>query len=57
MKGGGPKCRRLGDLIEETGFFVTTLDEEGFSLENFSSLNSKEEDVLNSMEEDADSFK
>jgi hypothetical protein len=48
----------LGDLIEETGFFVTTLEEEGFSLENFSSLNSKEEeDVLNSMEEDADSFK
>jgi hypothetical protein len=61
MKGGGTKCRRLWDLIEETGFFVMTLEEEGFSL----SLNSKEEDVLNSMEEDvlnlmeedADSFK
>jgi hypothetical protein len=49
MKGGGPKCRRLGELIEETGFFVTTLEED-FSLENFSSLNSKEA-------EDADSFK
>jgi hypothetical protein len=40
-------------LIEETHFLAKT-DEEGFSL----SLNSKEEeDVLNSMEEDADSFK
>jgi hypothetical protein len=52
MKGGRTKCRRLGDLIEEIGFFVTTLEEEGFSLENFSSLNSKEEE-----EEDADSIK
>jgi hypothetical protein len=55
MKGGRTKCLRLGDLIEETGFFVMTLEEEGFSLENFSclnSLNSKEEE-----EEDADSIK
>ncbi len=62
MKGGGIKCRFL-DLIEEIGFFVTTLEEEGFSLlkEDFShfslsALTSKEEDVLNSIE-DADSFK
>jgi hypothetical protein len=54
------KCHFL-DLTEEIGFFVTTLEEDGFSLlkENFSlsTLNSKEEDVLNSKEEDADSFK
>ena len=58
MKGGGIKCRFL-DLIEETGFFVTTLEEEGFSLFShfsLSALTSKEEDVLNSIE-DADSFK
>jgi hypothetical protein len=49
------------DSEEETGFFETTLEEEGFSLlkENFSlsTLNSKEEDVLNLKEEDADSIK
>lgn len=45
------------DLNEENDFFVTTLEEEGFSLskENFSL--SKEEDVLSSKEEDADSIK
>jgi hypothetical protein len=48
------KCRFL-DLIEEIGFFATTLEEEGFSL--FSTLISKEEDVLTSKEEDVDSFK
>ncbi|MFF2446464.1 hypothetical protein ACFVSW_05105 [Neobacillus sp. NPDC058068] len=43
--------------MEETGFFVTALEEDGFSLlkENFSRLNSKEEDALNSKEDDADS--
>jgi hypothetical protein len=56
MKGGGTKCHRLGDLIEETVFFVMTLEEDDFSQENFSSLK-EEEDVLNLMEEDADSFK
>ncbi|MEH7239572.1 hypothetical protein [Bacillus sp. JJ1562] len=61
MKGGRTKCRFL-DLIEETGFFVMTLEEEGFSLlkENFSfsTLILKEEDALNSKEEeDVDSFK
>jgi hypothetical protein len=40
MKGEPTKCL-FWDLIEETSFFVTTLEEEGFSL----SLNSKEEDA------------
>ncbi|MFJ7730147.1 hypothetical protein ACIQXV_29195 [Neobacillus sp. NPDC097160] len=49
------------DLTEEIDFFETTLEEEGFSLlkENFSrsTLILKEEDALNSKEDDADSFK
>jgi hypothetical protein len=48
------------DLIEEIAFFVTTLEEDGFSLlkENFSrsTLISKEEDALN-LKEDVDFFK
>jgi hypothetical protein len=42
--------------LEEIDFFVTTLEEEDFSHFSLSALTSKEEDVLNSIE-DADSFK
>ncbi|MDR7080688.1 hypothetical protein J2Y03_005779 [Neobacillus niacini] len=42
--------------LEEIGFFVMTLEEEDFSHFSLSALTSKEEDVLNSIE-DADSFK
>jgi hypothetical protein len=47
MRGRRTKCRRLGDLIEEISFFVPVLEEVGFSLL----------DVLDSLGEDADSFK
>jgi hypothetical protein len=67
MKGGEIKCHFL-DLNEKTGFFMTTLEEDGFSPlklnfsplnSNFSQLNSKEkeEDALNLKEDAADSIK
>ncbi len=42
----------LEDLVEETYFFVTALEEDGFSPLK---LNLREEDGLNSKEDDADS--
>lgn len=47
MKGGLIKCH-FSDLGEDTCFFVTSLEEDGFSPLKFNS---------NEKEEDADSFK
>jgi hypothetical protein len=47
------KCHFL-DLIVEIGFFVTTLEEEDFFFPLYLYLISREEDVLNSIEEEED---